>query len=214
MPGCWCTSRSRSCCGGSEPVGGRATPVVSPAVVRATASDHRPPHAGRARRGHPGEDRKVRARVRRHVWSLLRMRPGGFPWLVGAGKRLCRRGTSSEGSGLVRDRLPPTGEAGDRRSLGEAGPTAPVKLKTGATGLKPTVATHSRHGAGSTKSVPLLPFRLRLCPSPAPRRSAGPRPDHKPAAPQRGCAGTPLAVRTRACIESRSVSPDPSSWIG
>jgi hypothetical protein len=25
---------------------------------------------------------KVRARVRRHVWSLLHLRPGGFPWLV------------------------------------------------------------------------------------------------------------------------------------
>jgi hypothetical protein len=32
---------------------------------------------------------KVRARVRRQVWSLLRLRPGGFPWLVVAGKRLC-----------------------------------------------------------------------------------------------------------------------------
>ncbi|MFI6492303.1 transposase [Streptomyces sp. NPDC050564] len=32
---------------------------------------------------------KARARVRRHVWSLLRLRPGGFPWLVVAGKRLC-----------------------------------------------------------------------------------------------------------------------------
>ncbi|WP_406729238.1 hypothetical protein WJ438_38450 [Streptomyces sp. GD-15H] len=31
---------------------------------------------------------KVRARVRRQVWSLLRLRPGGFPWLVVAGKRL------------------------------------------------------------------------------------------------------------------------------
>ncbi|MDV9202676.1 IS1380 family transposase, partial [Streptomyces sp. Wh19] len=31
---------------------------------------------------------KVRARVRRQVWSLLRLRPGGFPWLVLAGKRL------------------------------------------------------------------------------------------------------------------------------
>jgi hypothetical protein len=31
---------------------------------------------------------KVRARVRRHVWSLLHLRPGGFPWLSVAGKRL------------------------------------------------------------------------------------------------------------------------------
>jgi hypothetical protein len=31
---------------------------------------------------------RVRARVRRHVWSLLHLRPGGFPWLVVAGKRL------------------------------------------------------------------------------------------------------------------------------
>jgi len=31
---------------------------------------------------------KVRARVRRHVWSLLHLRPGGFPWLTVAGKRL------------------------------------------------------------------------------------------------------------------------------
>lgn len=31
---------------------------------------------------------KVRARVRRHVWSLLCLRPGGFPWLTVAGKRL------------------------------------------------------------------------------------------------------------------------------
>ncbi|MER6530930.1 hypothetical protein [Streptomyces sp. NPDC001508] len=28
---------------------------------------------------------KVRARVRRHVWSLLHPRPGGFPWLTVAG---------------------------------------------------------------------------------------------------------------------------------
>ncbi|MFD3498485.1 transposase [Streptomyces sp. NPDC058678] len=33
---------------------------------------------------------KVRARVRRHMWSLLHLRPGGFPWLVVAGKRLTR----------------------------------------------------------------------------------------------------------------------------
>ncbi|MBX9399322.1 hypothetical protein K4749_38655 [Streptomyces sp. TRM72054] len=26
---------------------------------------------------------KVRARVRRHVWSLLHLRPGGFPWRAG-----------------------------------------------------------------------------------------------------------------------------------
>jgi Transposase DDE domain. len=31
---------------------------------------------------------KVRARVRRQVWSLLHLRPGGFPWLMVAGKRL------------------------------------------------------------------------------------------------------------------------------
>lgn len=31
---------------------------------------------------------RARARVRRHVWGLLRLRPGGFPWLVVAGKRL------------------------------------------------------------------------------------------------------------------------------
>ncbi len=31
---------------------------------------------------------KVRARVRRHVWGLLLMRPGGFPWLTVAGKWL------------------------------------------------------------------------------------------------------------------------------
>ncbi|MEV7124185.1 IS1380 family transposase [Kitasatospora griseola] len=31
---------------------------------------------------------KSRAKVRRHVWSLLHLRPGGFPWLVVAGKRL------------------------------------------------------------------------------------------------------------------------------
>jgi hypothetical protein len=31
---------------------------------------------------------KVRARVRRHVWSLLHLRPGGFPWLSVAGRRL------------------------------------------------------------------------------------------------------------------------------
>jgi hypothetical protein len=32
---------------------------------------------------------RVRARVRRHVWGLLHLRPGGLPWLVVAGKRLC-----------------------------------------------------------------------------------------------------------------------------
>lgn len=31
---------------------------------------------------------KVRARVRRGVWQLLHLRPGGFPWLTVAGKRL------------------------------------------------------------------------------------------------------------------------------
>jgi hypothetical protein len=31
---------------------------------------------------------RARAHVRRHVWSLLKLRPGGFPWLVVAGKRL------------------------------------------------------------------------------------------------------------------------------
>ncbi|MFC6057323.1 hypothetical protein [Streptomyces pratens] len=28
---------------------------------------------------------KTRARVRRQVWSLLHLRPGGFPWLTVAG---------------------------------------------------------------------------------------------------------------------------------
>ncbi|WP_325063633.1 hypothetical protein [Streptomyces marianii] len=32
----------------------------------------------------------VRARVRRHIWSLLHLRPGGFPWLTIAGKHLHR----------------------------------------------------------------------------------------------------------------------------
>ncbi|PYC67838.1 IS1380 family transposase, partial [Streptomyces tateyamensis] len=31
---------------------------------------------------------KARAKVRRHVWHLLHLRPGGFPWLSVAGKRL------------------------------------------------------------------------------------------------------------------------------
>lgn len=31
---------------------------------------------------------KIRAQVRRRVWSLLHLRPGGFPWLTVAGKRL------------------------------------------------------------------------------------------------------------------------------
>ena len=31
---------------------------------------------------------RARARVRQHVWGLLRLRPGGFPWLTVAGKRL------------------------------------------------------------------------------------------------------------------------------
>ncbi|MEW1648959.1 transposase [Streptomyces sp. NPDC091219] len=31
---------------------------------------------------------KARAKVRRQVWSLLHLRPGGFPWLTVAGKRL------------------------------------------------------------------------------------------------------------------------------
>ncbi|MDP4501072.1 hypothetical protein [Nonomuraea turcica] len=31
---------------------------------------------------------KARARVRRHVWQLLHLRPSGFPWLTVAGKRL------------------------------------------------------------------------------------------------------------------------------
>jgi hypothetical protein len=35
-----------------------------------------------------GKVAKARARVRRHVWTLLALRPCGFPWLVVAGKRL------------------------------------------------------------------------------------------------------------------------------
>ncbi|MEU9057255.1 hypothetical protein AB0D37_44205 [Streptomyces sp. NPDC048384] len=35
-----------------------------------------------------GKIAKVRARVRRHVWRLLHLRPGGFPGLTVAGKRL------------------------------------------------------------------------------------------------------------------------------
>ncbi|MFG2563528.1 transposase [Streptomyces sp. NPDC048496] len=31
---------------------------------------------------------QVRARVRRHVWGRLHLRPGGFPWLTVAGKRV------------------------------------------------------------------------------------------------------------------------------
>ncbi len=31
---------------------------------------------------------RARRRVRRHVWGLLRLLPGGFPWLTVAGKRL------------------------------------------------------------------------------------------------------------------------------
>ncbi|MFD5514391.1 transposase [Streptomyces sp. NPDC127051] len=33
---------------------------------------------------------RVRAKVRRRVWTLLELRPGGFPWLAIAGKRLHR----------------------------------------------------------------------------------------------------------------------------
>lgn len=33
---------------------------------------------------------EARARVRRHVWSLLYLRPGGFPWLTVPGKHLHR----------------------------------------------------------------------------------------------------------------------------
>ncbi|MFD8525646.1 hypothetical protein ACFV2D_37640 [Streptomyces capillispiralis] len=33
---------------------------------------------------------RVRAQVRRGVWSLLHLRPGGFPWLTVAGKYLHR----------------------------------------------------------------------------------------------------------------------------
>lgn len=33
---------------------------------------------------------KIRARIRRHVWSCLAVRPGGFPWLTVAGKHLHR----------------------------------------------------------------------------------------------------------------------------
>lgn len=36
----------------------------------------------------PARLAKARARVRRHVWTLLTLRPGGFPWLNVAGKRL------------------------------------------------------------------------------------------------------------------------------
>jgi hypothetical protein len=35
-----------------------------------------------------GKIAKARRQVRRHVWSLLHLRPGGFPWLSVAGKRL------------------------------------------------------------------------------------------------------------------------------
>ncbi|MFE5096972.1 hypothetical protein ACFRCI_43395 [Streptomyces sp. NPDC056638] len=31
---------------------------------------------------------KVRRQVRRQVWTLLHLRPGGFPWLTVAGRRL------------------------------------------------------------------------------------------------------------------------------
>ncbi|MEU3349184.1 transposase [Streptomyces sp. NPDC006700] len=31
---------------------------------------------------------KVRRRVRRHVWMLLNLRPGGFPWIEAAGRTL------------------------------------------------------------------------------------------------------------------------------
>jgi hypothetical protein len=35
-----------------------------------------------------GKIGQARRQVRRHVWSLLHLRPGGFPWLTVAGKRL------------------------------------------------------------------------------------------------------------------------------
>ncbi|MFD5513745.1 IS1380 family transposase [Streptomyces sp. NPDC127051] len=38
----------------------------------------------------PAKIAAVRARVRRHVWGLLALRPGGFPWVTVAGKRLHR----------------------------------------------------------------------------------------------------------------------------
>ncbi|MCY0932215.1 hypothetical protein OTB20_39870 [Streptomyces sp. H27-H1] len=31
---------------------------------------------------------KERAKIRWHVWNLLALRPGGFPWLTIAGKQL------------------------------------------------------------------------------------------------------------------------------
>jgi hypothetical protein len=45
---------------------------------------------------------KVRARVRRQVWSLLRLRPGGFPWLTVAGKRPGRSRPDSASPVLAR----------------------------------------------------------------------------------------------------------------
>ncbi|MER5214231.1 hypothetical protein ABT063_27580 [Streptomyces sp. NPDC002838] len=36
---------------------------------------------------------RVRARLRRHVWSQLTLRPGGFPWPTMAGKHTCTDGS-------------------------------------------------------------------------------------------------------------------------
>jgi hypothetical protein len=67
----------------------------------------------------------VRARVRRHVWSLLALRPGGFPWLSIAGKRLHRwvvidmdamiitAGSKKEGAAATWNPTPPQRHAKD-----------------------------------------------------------------------------------------------------
>ncbi|MFE3933423.1 IS1380 family transposase [Streptomyces goshikiensis] len=55
-------------------------PVVSDSTTRRTL-------AGIDARTRAALDR-ARSKVRRQVWSLLHLRPGGFPWLTVAGKRL------------------------------------------------------------------------------------------------------------------------------
>ena len=71
-----------------ESAGGRATPASTTAcsdrqcrTPRCTGCCPR-----RTRRG--AHSREVRQRVRRHVWTLLHLRPGGFPYLTVAGRHL------------------------------------------------------------------------------------------------------------------------------
>ena len=154
-----------------------------------------PPSDSTARRTLDGIDEatlsrigKARAGVRRHVWNLLALRPGGFPWLSVAGKLLTGWVVVDLDATLITAHSAKQGAAVTfKKGFGfhplagwcaNTGECLAMLLRPGNAGSN-TVADHIRVLADAIAQLP--PGRRREDPGPHRRRRRHPRPARTPA---------------------------------